>query len=68
MAKHRQSPAKRGPTYVAAHFGKWGMGASPEILGFEVSDGATRNVDGGFVNDKSQWETTMTRDPKKSSS
>ena len=52
-------------TYVAAHFGKWGMGASPEILGFEVSDGATRNVDGGFVNDKSQWETTMTRDPKK---
>jgi len=51
--------------YVSGHFGKWGMGASPEVLGYNVSDGATRNVDGGFVNDKSQWETTLTRDPKK---
>lgn len=51
--------------YVSGHFGKWGMGASPEVLGYDLGDGATRNVDGGFVNDKSQWETALTRDPKK---
>tara|TARA_B100000989_G_scaffold58087_1_gene39469 strand:+ start:1228 stop:2646 length:1419 start_codon:yes stop_codon:yes gene_type:complete len=52
-------------TYVAGHFGKWGMGASPETFGFDESDGPTKNYDGGFVNDKSQWETTTKEDPKK---
>ena len=52
-------------TYASGHFGKWGMDASPEILGFDQSDGATRNVDGGFVNNKTQWETTLKEDPKR---
>ena len=52
-------------SYMAGHFGKWGMGASPEMLGFDESDGPTKNFDGGFVNDKSQWETVAKEDPKK---
>lgn len=52
-------------TYASGHFGKWGMDAKPELLGFDQSDGATRNVDGGFVNNKTQWETTLKEDPKK---
>ena len=36
------------PNYVSGHFGKWGMGASPKVLGYDVGDGATRNVDGGL--------------------
>ena len=51
-------------TYLAAHFGKWGMGGTPEELGFDVSDGPTKNVDGGFVNDRSQWDTREVADPK----
>ena len=37
------------PDYVAAHFGKWGhmMGASPEEVGYDESDGLTTNRDGG---------------------
>ena len=51
--------------YVAGHFGKWGMGSNPETLGFDQSDGPTRNADGGFVNNVTQWETTTREDPKK---
>ena len=25
--------------YKTAHFGKWGMGSNPSILGYDVSDG-----------------------------
>jgi len=52
-------------TYLAAHFGKWGMGGTPEEVGYDVSDGSTKNVDGGFVNDRSQWETEVVSDPKR---
>ena len=52
-------------TYLAAHFGKWGMGGTPEEVGYDVSDGPTKNVDGGFVNDRSQWETEVVSDPKR---
>ena len=53
------------PNYVTAHFGKWGIGGSPKILGYDLSDGTTKNKDGGFVNNKDQWLNTIMDDPKK---
>ena len=50
--------------YKTAHFGKWGMGSNPSILGYDVSDGATKNIDGNFDNNKSQWQNTFKQDPK----
>ena len=52
--------------YVTAHFGKWGIGSSPETLGYDKSDGPTKNKDGGFVNNKDQWVNEVMDDPKKS--
>ena len=40
--------------YKTAHFGKWGIGSNPYVLGYDVSDGATKNKDGNFINKKSQ--------------
>lgn len=51
--------------YVAGHFGKWGMGSSPEVLGYDASDGPTQNREGGFVNDRSQWDARVKEDPKR---
>ena len=51
--------------YVTAHFGKWGIGSSPELIGYDESDGPTKNKDGGFTNDKDQWNFTLKKDPKK---
>lgn len=51
-------------TYVAGHFGKWGMGSTPEVLGYDVSDGPTQNREGGFHNDRSQWDAKVKSDPK----
>ncbi|MEJ6755105.1 MAG: sulfatase [Flavobacteriales bacterium] len=50
--------------YVAAHFGKWGIGSVPEKLGYDNSDGPTKNKDGGFVNDRTQWNYVSIEDPK----
>ena len=50
--------------YRAAHFGKWGMGSTPEVFGYDLSDGPTQNKEGGFVNDRSQWDHTTHEDPK----
>ena len=50
--------------YVAAHFGKWGIGSIPKILGYDNSDGPTKNKDGGFVNDRTQWNHVSIEDPK----
>ena len=50
--------------YRAAHFGKWGMGSNPTALGYDVSDGATKNKDGHFINQKTQWNHTAKDDPK----
>ena len=36
------------PSYNTAHFGKWGMDSTPETLGYDISDGATKNKDGVF--------------------
>ena len=50
--------------YIAAHFGKWGIGSVPEKLGYDNSDGPTKNKDGGFVNDRTQWNHVSIEDPK----
>ena len=50
--------------YRTAHFGKWGMGSNPSVLGYDVSDGPTKNKDGNFDNNKSQWEHVFKKDPK----
>jgi len=55
---------KVNKNYVAAHFGKWGMGSNPKTLGYDISDGATKNKDGGFVNNKKQWKHSVKKDPK----
>jgi len=55
------------PNYVAAHFGKWGIGSNPSMLGYDESDGATKNKDGRFDNKSSklQWQNSIDKDPKK---
>ena len=50
--------------YVAAHFGNWGMRSTPEKLGYDNSDGPTKNKDGGFVNNGTQWNHISVKDPK----
>ena len=52
------------PKYITAHFGKWGMGSNPETIGYDQSDGATQNKEGGFVNNKTQWDFSVHKDPK----
>ena len=50
--------------YVTAHFGKWGMGSTPELVGYDFSDGPNQNKEGGFVNGPEQWNCEMHDDPK----
>ncbi|MAO45879.1 MAG: hypothetical protein CL823_01885 [Crocinitomicaceae bacterium] len=50
--------------YVTAHYGKWGIGSSPELVGYDFSDGPNQNRDGGFVNNKTQWNCEVKEDPK----
>ena len=50
--------------YRTAHFGKWGMGSHPSSLGYDVSDGPTKNKDGNFDNNKNQWKNVFKKDPK----
>ena len=40
------------------------MGSSPSVLGYDVSDGPTKNKDGNFDNNKSQWKNVFKKDPK----
>jgi arylsulfatase A-like enzyme len=58
---------KINPNYKTAHFGKWGMDSNPKILGYDKSDGATKNKQGGFNYDsnKLQWSNNFDEDPKK---
>ena len=50
--------------YRTAHFGKWGIGSSPSVLGYDESDGPTKNKDGNFKNNKNQWVNVFKKDPK----
>ena len=58
---------KINSNYKTAHFGKWGMDSTPEAVGYDVSDGATKNVDGVFNynSNKLQWSNNEADDPKK---
>ena len=58
---------KINPSYNTAHFGKWGMDSTPETLGYDISDGATKNKDGVFNwnSNKLQWSNNIDDDPKK---
>ena len=58
---------KANPLYKTAHFGKWGMDSSPEALGYDESDGPTKNKDGYFnYNSRElQWGNNLSEDPKK---
>ena len=58
---------KINSNYKTAHFGKWGMDSTPEEVGYDVSDGATKNVDGVFNynSNKLQWSNNEADDPKK---
>ena len=51
--------------YVTAHFGKWGIDAEPSLLGYDYDDGKNGNKEGVFINNKTQWNTTFSDDPKK---
>tara|TARA_Y100000991_G_C21974867_1_gene351616 strand:- start:4524 stop:5933 length:1410 start_codon:yes stop_codon:yes gene_type:complete len=53
--------------YKSAHFGKWGMDSRPAVLGYDKSDGATKNKDGVFNynSNKKQWSNNIDSDPKK---
>ena len=55
---------KINSNYRTAHFGKWGMGSDPSVLGYDLSDGPTKNKDGNFDNNKSQWQNVFKKDPK----
>lgn len=58
---------KINSNYKTAHFGKWGMDSTPNILGYDVSDGATKNIDGVFnyQSNKLQWMNNIdNEDPK----
>ncbi|MFO7823305.1 MAG: sulfatase-like hydrolase/transferase [Cyclobacterium sp.] len=60
------------PWYRAAQFGKWDLREEifPEDLGFDESDGDTRNAHGNLMTGKDdKWEAVfLTNDPKRSSS
>lgn len=53
--------------YRSAHFGKWGMDSTPENVGYDQSDGPTKNKDGVFNynSNKLQWSNNESSDPKK---
>ena len=36
------------PQYVSAHFGKWHLGTSPDLHGYDVHSGNTTNVEGNI--------------------
>ena len=55
---------KINSNYRTAHFGKWGMGSNPSVFGYDVSDGPTKNKDGNFDNNRSQWKHVFKKDPK----
>ena len=55
------------PSYRTAHFGKFGsdMGASPAEVGFDESDGWTRNQTGGMPTPmEERFRTVVKEDPK----
>jgi len=60
------------PGYKTAHFGKWDLRAEifPEDLGYDESDGDTRNAHGNLMaNKEDKWDDLyINNDPKRTSS
>ena len=58
---------KISANYNTAHFGKWGMDSTPENIGYDKSDGPTKNKDGVFNynSNKLQWSNNESSDPKR---
>lgn len=58
---------KVNPDYKTAHFGKWGIGVHPSVLGYDESDGMTGNKDGvwNYKAKGKQWQNNVDEDPKK---
>jgi len=53
------------PSYLTAHFGKWGFPPrSPEHAGYDVSDGNTNNGDGDWISGKNR-RPLAANDPKR---
>ncbi|MEN8256038.1 MAG: sulfatase, partial [Verrucomicrobiota bacterium] len=55
---------KADPRYATAHFGKWHIDAMPSALGFDESDGRTKNSEGGFGSRNEHGVVKVERDPK----
>lgn len=58
---------KINPGYKTAHFGKWGMDSTPKVIGYDESDGPTKNKEGVFNwnSNELQWSNNFDKDPKK---
>ena len=41
------------------------MGSNPSLLGYDISDGPTKNKHGNFDNNKSQWKNIIKKGSKK---
>lgn len=51
--------------YRAAHIGKWHIDEDPARYGYDVHDGITKNKEGDFDMDPSQWKGYAEEDPKR---
>ena len=51
--------------YVAGHFGKWGMGSHPSILGYAHSDGPNQNKAGGLSTTGASGRLNLWRIPSR---
>ena len=51
--------------YRAAHIGKWHIDEDPARYGYDLHDGITKNKEGDFDNNPSQWKGYAEEDPKR---
>jgi arylsulfatase A-like enzyme len=51
--------------YRAAHIGKWHIDQDPARYGYDLHDGITKNKEGDFDNNPSQWKGYAEEDPKR---
>ena len=52
-------------SYRAAHIGKWHIDKDPSAYGYDVHDGMTKNKEGDFDNNQTQWHGYSDEDPKR---
>ena len=51
--------------YRTAHIGKWHIDEDPARYGYDLHDGITKNKEGDFDNNPSQWKGYAEEDPKR---